>query len=284
MKQRIFTLLMMLALMVVAGSVMAQDSQHPIAGQKYHYQLNGINTNVSGTARITWTGLTATPIISGESLAGTYPNYIVPAGGVNFAFDVTYDKNESAGDKNLRVTVENGTGGCTNFIDLKVTVVIPTIALQITAATDIACQELKTPTNDNQDGSVGAAANTLVFTITPTTVPASLTGYSYNFHFNLDSWKFGATDLTVTSVTNGNATLSAPGYTITGTGTGVTTVTVSFATTTNQAQQDFAAVLTTPQLVIGTETYTVGCSITDPTSGANVSTITYTPSIGVFTF
>jgi hypothetical protein len=285
MKQRIFTLIMMLALVIVAGKAFAQNGQNPIAGQKYTYTLGGLAVAVEGTAEIAFTGTTGGEVVDNENLDGSFPTYTLPVGTASFKFDVLYDAAETAGDKNIRVTITNGGGGCTNFIDLKVTVIIPTIALQITNATDITCQALKDPTTDNTAASIGAAPNTMVFTITPTTVPASLTGYKYNFNIDLDDWTFGLTDLT-TSVTTSNGTIAAgtSGFDITGTATGVTTVTVTFATTTGTAEQDFTATIASPVLIIGTKTYTIGCSITDPDAGANVSTITYTPSIGTFTW
>lgn len=283
MKQKIFTLVLMLAMVFVASSAWAQGTaQNPYPGGTYHYTLGGIQTSVTGTASITFTDFDVDPLVTNAS-PGSFPMTILTST-ASLSFDLTFDMNESDGAKNLRVTVENGTGGCSNYIDLLITVQEPpTIALQITSATDIDCQNLVDPTQDNHDASVGATDNTLTFRITPTP-STGVTTYTYDFHFELNDWTFGGTNLAVTAVSSG---LSSPGtisgFDITG-ATGPVDVTVSFATTTNQPEQDFTATLTLPVLTVGGVDYSANNTITDPISGANVSTITFMPAIGSFTF
>lgn len=291
MKKILFTLMMIAVMAMVANTAKAQGTaQNPYPGGTYDYNLNGVYTSATdATATISWTGLAETGVITTSHTEVT-ANVAYTIDGTTdhvFDFQVTYDMAETAGAKTLTVTITDGTGGCTNFINLAITVQsAPSIALQITAATDITCQNLGTP-GDNEDaatavGGTPPAANQLVFTVTPTP-SAGVTTYTYDFNFNLDDWTFGATNLTVTAVSSGSFASGTTGYDITG-ATGAVTVTVEFTTTTNQAQQDFAATISDPVLTVATVDYTAGNSITAPTAGNNVSTITYTPAIGAFSF
>ncbi|NLU39744.1 MAG: hypothetical protein GXX78_12760 [Bacteroidales bacterium] len=295
MKQKIFTLVLMLAMVFVASSAWAQgNAQNPYPGGTYSYNLNGIYTSVTNaTATLAWTGMTQTATVTTTHDVVT-ANEVYEIDGMNdhiFDFSITYNMNETSGPKTLRVTIKDGATGCENYITLSINVQTPpTIALQITSATDIVCQNLGTPANNENAATpiIGTqpSPNQLTFVITPTP-STGVTTYTYDFHIELGDWAFGATPLTVYSVASaiGTPTFAAgtTGYDISG-ASGATTVVVRFTTTPNQAQEDFAAVISNPVLTVSSVDYTTGNTITDPVAGTNVSTITFMPAIGTFSF
>lgn len=266
---------MMLALVVVAGSSMAQTSVTPYQGGTYSYKLSGILVNTEGTATIAYsipTDVTIKNVVGSPVLTGSLQE---------LTFDVQYNQNATVGAQSITVTVADG-GGCTNFIRLDVTVTAqPTLALIIDGATDFTCQALKTSPNNNEDASVGAPNNTIAYTITPTITPA--VGSNYDFHFVLDDYTLGATNL-VLSLTGGGGVLTgnnALGWDVKG-ANGASVITATFSTTTGQPATPFTATISSAVLHVTAGGGTYNGSISTATD--NVVTVTPTPTIGTFSF
>jgi hypothetical protein len=65
MKQKIFTLVLMLAMVYVASSAWAQGNAQNQSCGTYLYNLNGIYTSVTNaTATLAWTGMTQTATVT----------------------------------------------------------------------------------------------------------------------------------------------------------------------------------------------------------------------------
>ena len=180
MKQRIFTLLMLLALVFVAGSAFAQTSLTPYQGGKYSYTVSNISVTTATGAEATFSfnGFTTEPIVSEPSFTFSTDHYIVPSGTNNFTFKLEYDDDEPADAGNtITVTVAEGGGGCSNNITLTVTVIAkPAVTITLASATPGVCQAplASPPTNGSADAYSGGA-NTVAFTVTTTTIPTDAT-------------------------------------------------------------------------------------------------------------
>ena len=56
MKKLLFSLVMMFALVIVAGTAMAQTNSTPIPGGTYNYTISGITSVAGATVSITYSG------------------------------------------------------------------------------------------------------------------------------------------------------------------------------------------------------------------------------------
>jgi peptidoglycan/LPS O-acetylase OafA/YrhL len=89
MKQRIITLMMMLALVIVTGSAFAQSKTSPSIGVPYTYNLTGVVVTAAGTATVTY--------INGGSNATLPSPFAVTSGTTSYSFNVTYNAGATAG-------------------------------------------------------------------------------------------------------------------------------------------------------------------------------------------
>jgi hypothetical protein len=87
MKQKIFTLVMMLALVVITGSAFGQTKFLPYAGAVYSYSID-ITTYHVADATLTATGLTTGTSVISNQLPASLLN--LSAGAHTITFDVTY--------------------------------------------------------------------------------------------------------------------------------------------------------------------------------------------------
>lgn len=279
---------MMLALVIVAGTAMAQGTNtKPYPGGTYHYSLSGIKVATEGTATIAYGGTKAT--IQNVSLAEKAPSgskiYVVPNTLTTLTFDMAYDKDATSGK--ITVTITDGAiAGCSNSIELQIDVqALPTLDLAIAPTTIIDCQKLTTTLVNNQAGSYDQAnlENTIVFTVTPNVLHVKDGGaYTYGYTISLPV-STGLKDFAVT--------YSGPGTYLAGSGTatvsGITNATnangvftMKFKTTTGIDPVTITETLSAANLVVtaGNGTYSGDFSINNAV--AKVKTM---PSIGSFT-
>lgn len=289
MKKQFLSFVMMLALVIMAGTAMAQTAITPYAGTTYTYTLGGVKLNTTGTADVSLIGGTSWSLVSASDQAGaltvvgTMVN--VPTTSTSLIFVIKYNDAETDGTKTLRVLLTDGTGGCTNYINLAVTVVAkPTLVLAVTSVVDF-CQTTNNLT-DNTAGSVGAS-NTFTFTVTPTFGSATIAaGAKYAYKFNLNDYLIGANAISIQR-TGGTGTDNDGGAdvgtTITVTdATDVQTFTVVFPTTTGLAPEIITGTVSDAVLTVGgsgTGTYTG--TFSPASEGVEVKS---TPSIGTFTY
>lgn len=258
MKKLLFSFVMMIALVIVAGSAMAQvagDKFMPYAGGIYTYSLP-IKINSVGSAVITFSDPTMMAF-DGTTTPTSFAS--IPASTTLLSFNVKYDAGITPGDKTIKLVLT--AGGCSNNITLTVKVQAkPTIALAITG-TDAACQALNPSPADNVAATVSSTTypldnNTFTYLVVPTITPTS--GRNYDFHFVLNDYSFGSTVLSISqsggaSMTGNNTT----GYDIKG-ATGNVTITATFKTTPGVAAKTFtgtASVVTLHVDAAGNVTY-----------------------------
>jgi chitinase len=180
MKQRIFTIVMMLALVVMAGNAFATNEKTVVAGGSYNYSLTGVKVNtVSGsslTISYSGTGATISAVTHGGtsmSNGGALPTST--SGTVTFS--VLYDL-VTYSNGNIIVTVlDGGSHGCTNSIRLAITITaVPTVDLAITDVAD-GCQNTGAA-GDGTDAVSASTGNTFGYatTITMANIPTDYSG------------------------------------------------------------------------------------------------------------
>ena len=247
MKKLLFSLVMMFALVIVAGTAMAANETSVLPGGIYTYTLKGVSSVNAAVATVDYTG-------SNETIAELSGSYTIAAGTVNgtVTFTVLYGSQTTpATDGDIVVTIKDNVSECSNSIKLKITVTpAPIIDLAMTATEDQYCQTTLTAT-DNTAASL-LSPNTLTFTIgkTVTYAPSS---YTWGYTITLPN----STNPLNAFVVKRNGVVTAPG-TFTGIASTATEVwTVEFQTTTNLSAQSVTAALTAVKL-------------TDTTSAAGV--------------
>lgn len=248
MKQKIFTLVLMLAFIVVGGKVFGQNEATVLIGSTYTYNLSDVASAVNATAVVTWetdTDVEINPVAPGFGIVGG-------AAPRTLSFTVKYgDPGESVSSGLIRVVITNDEAPtCSNFIIFPVTVLpAPIYALAITKdETDYdPCQERAGTGNNAPNATVSPAdeQNSFTFTVTPviTNVPNDST-FNYSYDITLPEGT-GLNGFTISSATT---TLTATGTVI---HTGVTNATlvpdvftITFNTTTNLSAQTLTATLT----------------------------------------
>lgn len=275
MKKQLYSFVMMLALVIVAGTAMAQGTGiAPYQGQTYTYTLNGITVINASTAAISYSGAGGVPSVASIAIAAATT-------GGTISFDVAYNSSAAAGT--LSVTITDDVTGCPNFINLSIVPVAPPTLSLVVARTTAAeiCQVTNGSPANNTAASVptGTAPliNTVTFTVTPT---MSSGGASYAFDFKLNDYLYGGTAISMVHSGTGTA-IGTTDISVSG-ATGVQTFTVTFVTTAGKANETITgtasnAVLTA--LGTGTGTYT---GTIDPTNASAV--VKSIPAIGVFTY
>lgn len=275
MKKLLFSFVMMLAMVIVAGSAMAQTNTTPFIGSKYTYKLNGIVVPVSGTATVSYT--------DDEHATLSTTSFAVASGTTTYSFDITY--NDGAVDGTLKVIVKD-VNGCENYIELAIKPKArPALALKIDGDVPDLCQKTKTGVlTDNTDAVTdGGTSNTnsFKFTVTPTVTNVTA-NYSYVYSIAITNVP-GLTDYSIAHTGSG----AYSGGVITKTVDNSADVfTVTFKTTTGIAPQVITGTLSSAVLTVtttsGTGTYngTFGASDVDKTDNVTVKTM---PSIGQFT-
>lgn len=264
---------MMIALVIVAGTAMAQLNNTPYQGGTYTYKLNGITVVNASTATVSYDG-------TGASL----PTPIAIAIGANqtITFQVTYSQAATSGT--LKVNIVDNTSTCNNFIELAITVKAkPTIDLAIVGSVDDLCQNLNNSPADNTDASVGSAANTFTFTVTPTIVNEPAAGtYTYDYTLALpDLATIGLTNYSITRTSGTGTWTESTGEVVGATTTADQVFTISFNTTTGITAKTITGTLSAVSL---TENSGNGNYVeTVTTNNEDNVIVKTTPKIGTFT-
>lgn len=183
MKKLFFSFVMMIALVIVAGSTMAQGKFAPNPGGTYHYSLPIVIANLSD-ATLTATGLS----VGTSAISNITPSLSNIATSVTkIEFDVTYS-NDATGTCRINFTITDKTSSCSNSIYLDVPMnPVPTYTLALLKDVSIynACQTRTGATNNKPDAlGNGTEANTFTFSVTP--VVTGVTGdftYTYTIDF-----------------------------------------------------------------------------------------------------
>jgi len=286
MKKLLFSLVMMFALVIVAGTAMAQTKTTPYAGGKYTYTINGLKVNTTGTATI----ITSSPsnmIVSNivdQASASIALTAITPTT-TALTFDVAYDQGLAAGPQIITFELTDG-AGCKNNIHLDVTVMAkPTMAVAIIASETTICQNLKANPSDNTAASIGANTNSFTFTVTPTLTNVT-TAYNYTYTLALpNAVTTGLSGYTITPAVGNHGTYAPATGVVTGTGTlaadaTADVYTITFTTTTGIAPVTVTGTLSLPSLTVTSGGGIYTGSITAPAfKSVEVKT---TPSIGTF--
>lgn len=276
MKNLFFSFLMMLALVVVAGSAMAQTKTTPYKGGTYSYALGGIEVNTTGYAVITYSGSDAAiKNVEGSSIAYVADTKMPVVSGSTFVlnFDIAYG--DAAGLGTITVVVTDGAiDGCSNQITWSIVpATAPTLDLVIsTTATTPYCQAV-TGTENNVDAATGSE-NTIDYTINPTT--AAGTGYAYDFTLAVTPSAFGIYTIVKKS---GTGTVSSTGL-VTG-ANGAIVISATWTTTTGLAKTDIVGTISASTLHVSAAEGGDYITGTQTTNTATVA-VKSTPTIGIF--
>jgi len=226
MKKLLFSLVMMFALVIVAGTAMAQTNSTPIPGGTYNYTISGITSVAGATVSITYSG-------SGASFSAITPaNISANASSSTLTFKTTYTTSATPG--RIRVTLKDALSNCTNFIEMQVTptaLPVYTVSITTTSTTPI-CQTTTSAPTLGTAASAGQT-NTLQFTVTPNVTNLSGSTYTYTYTVNLAG--AGLSNYSVVHA-SGAGTYNTGSGVVNGSGTGVSPTpdvyTVTFDTTT----------------------------------------------------
>jgi hypothetical protein len=288
MKQRIFTLMMMLALVIVTGSAFAQTSITPFQGATYSYTVSGIDASSSSarTARIYYTTNAAPGIpialggassitVSASSPTGTttgnYHNMTLADGTTTITFDLTYGA--SVPTSQLRIWIEVIQGTCSNLKYLLVTPVTNTLDYSILASVASTCTSTTTPTSEGSDAV--NATTTLTYTVnridgTP--------GYDWSFALALNDDQ-SLTESVVVTTGTGTVTGTSP-YRVSGSNTVTVTVTVTNVAGTNNAT--YAGLISSMQQFVGTTAVVNSTADLVPGNNSANTILLEVPAIGTF--
>lgn len=179
MKQKIFTLIMMLALVIVAGSAFGQTKFSPYAGGTYTYSIP-IDLANDGTGTLTPSdavnmGVTVNAPVLWPAVAQTV---------TQIDFTVIYT-DAASGLQTITFVLTDGTSGCSNTIIAEIDIQpLPAINLTIAASIANTCQGRNATPADNVAETVGGT-NSFTFTVTPDiTNPPTAYGYTYDIVLN----------------------------------------------------------------------------------------------------
>lgn len=240
MKKLFFSFVMLVTLVIVAGSAKAQNETTVLPGGTYTYTLKGVSSVNEATAVVTYTD----PAAHVEQVSSSFT---IAAGATDatITFKVTYgSQNSPATNGDILVVITDGTSHCTNSIKLGITVApMPTYTLTIAANTNgySSCQA-RTGARNNAPDATGSESNSFTYVVTPDV--QNVTGtFTYSYKIDLPS------NSTLTSFNNGGSGVT--GY---DSGTGIVThtnvsevtpdvFTVTFNTTTGAATQTLTATI-----------------------------------------
>lgn len=285
MKKQFFSIVMMIALVIVAGTAMAQTKITPYPGGKYTYTISGLKVNTAGTATITTSnaGMVVSNIVD-QTSASILLNAILPTT-TALTFDVTYDPGMATGLQSIMFELTDG-AGCKNNIHYNVTIAAkPTMAIAIISSETSICQNLNGSPADNVNASVGATTNSFTFTVTPTLANVT-TAYNYTYTLALpNAATTGLTSYLITPASGNHGSYNASTGVVTGIGVAAADATadlytITFATTTGLDKVTVTGTLSIPSLTVTSGGATYTGSITAPAfKSVDVKT---TPSIGTF--
>lgn len=281
MKKQLFSLVMMLALVIVAGSAMAINETSVLPGGTYRYVLSGVYSANNATASVSYattgTGVTIAQVANSYAIVGG-------ATATSVTFDITYGTQTAPSASGvITVLVTDGTSVCSNSIELDITVLaLPIYTLTITKdeTNYLECQT-RTGADNNLTDARGTEANTFKYTVTPT-IENTAGNFTYSYKITLPDgavltdFNNGSGDVTGYSggvVTRSNVSSATPDV-----------FTVTFKTTTGKATQTLTATLdeTASNLVPVNGGGTYVASMTSGGSLTQSVTVKAVPTIGSF--
>jgi len=288
MKQKIFTLVLMLAMVFVASSAWALNEKTVFQGGEYSYKLNGISSITAATISISITDPTNITI-SAPTPTSIAANSIDQS----IEFDIDFGTEPdfaSTGNHTLTVLINNGT--CSNSINYIINVVLPptyTIAMTETLGTFTSCQA-RTGAGDNTPDVTVATndeSNSFTFTVTPT-ITGAVAPFTYTYALSLPN--AATTNLNGYSISCPTATISGGVVThalTTGQTPAADVFTITFYTTTNLAQQDITGLITlgaNTDMVLSTDQGGGTYAATQTAGGVLTQSVTVNevPAIGSF--
>jgi hypothetical protein len=284
MKQKIFTLILVIALAIVANIAFAAPEIAPLGGGTYDYSISAIEVETAGTVTFNYSvaGVTFSAVTYDSdpvALVANVGDLPVVAGGATLAFKMTYATTTQAGT--LTVTIADG-GSCSNYIQLAIDPIddndpgYPSLALTIAADNVTYCPPtVASPaTNGSADAKDGSSSS-ITFTVTINGGGAGTTDYDLDF----DVTAIGGVNFSIsrTSGTGTPTTNSLGHYSVAGASDGNEVWTVSWTTDEMDGELDVKATTSGATLTAtsGGGTYT---AIDDDAT----STIQNVPSIGAF--
>lgn len=186
MKKLFYSFVMLVTFVIVAGSAKAQTNVTPYIGSTYQYTLNGVVVKAAGTATISY---------SDVAHATVPASFAVSPGTTSYSFNITY--NDDAVNGTLTVSVQDGTTGCSNRIELSIKPKAkPTLAISIAGSVDDLCQNKKeTALTDNTDAVTDGGPHTNSFTFKVSPIVNNVTT-NFNYEYSI-----GFTDLTAHPIT-----------------------------------------------------------------------------------
>jgi hypothetical protein len=180
MKQKIFTLIMMLALVIMTGSAYALNDIAPLKGGTYPYHVGSIavigGTGIAvATATITYSGDQGTPTPSTVALTSD---------STSLTFRVAYGSAATEGDLKVEIKYDAG-GGCGNYILLHITPANPPVwDLTITSnatGDDYGCQHaVASPLTNGTADAYAGGNNSITFTVAAGSPPLGSPTFKYD--------------------------------------------------------------------------------------------------------
>lgn len=181
MKQKLFTLLMMLALVVIASGAWAQTSTTPRVGGSYSYSISGMDAAPAGGRyfEIYLTDNTGTAVAGGvtyvSGTSGTLPGtdlataQVIPESATQVNFIATFSSSLTVGDTYrlyFKVYNDAAHSECSNWMFMNVVPAANNINATVTVASTSVCPATTEPTVEKTDAL--DATMDLTFTITRT--------------------------------------------------------------------------------------------------------------------
>lgn len=277
MKKLFFSFVMLVTLLIVAGSAKAQDKMNPYQGGTYTYNLP-IGLNSVGIASVTFSNAGMT--ISGATTPSNFGS--IAASTTTLSFNVKYALGVPVGKQTIYLTL-TAADGCSNNIFLDVTVLAaPSITLAVAGSGDV-CPAVGTPTGSNVSAASSAPGNnTFTYIVTPTISPA--TGRTYDFNFNIVPNTSALTSFAVvhstTGTESGSATATgdyATGFSIAGSTATTHVFTVTFTTKEGVPNTTYTATASNVKLHV-----TAGAGSYDGSNASGAVIVKEIPTIGTF--
>ena len=312
MKKQFFSIVMVLALVIVAGTAMAQTSLTPYAGGTYSYSISGIdNVARARTARvfIDNDGISQLPNLSvatkyvvASSLTVTpstnYYDLALPSGTTAFDFSVAYNPAMATGAYQLYVVVYDGADTqCSNFMFRDITVTANNFDLAVATTFTTTCQTINASPATNTLASTGSST---IFTyIITKTGGDNNDDWSFDFDIPSTTSALDIDNITALSaaITTGlgtnsvaiTGTITSGNYNVkvingdTGVNASVVTITVTVPTTTGANDAPFAATASAATVYVNQSAVVSIATETSSANNAATATMKNLPNIGSFT-
>jgi hypothetical protein len=304
--KQFFSIVMVLALVIVAGTAMAQTSVTPYAGSKYSYTVGGIDaggstrkariyytTDASPTtqiqigdaASISFGTTTTEPGAAANATgvaAGNAWDITLPVGATSLTFEATYGTGVALAASRIWIEVYNDAAGiaCNNTMFLNVTPVVNTLDFSITAAVLTQCPTFTIPTAQQTD----AINNTTNIVYTVARIDGN-NSYDWSFKLAMLPLTFGPTseNVTVAYTVGAGSVVSGSGYgaDILIRGTNSVTVTITVTNKPGEADQNFVGTLSSMTQYVN-QTSVVNSTHDDSANNIATTTLKEVPSIGTF--